>query len=40
MSTAPVKRRFTVEEYLVLEEDSETNHEYYNGEIDSAPFLL
>jgi Uma2 family endonuclease len=33
MSTAPVNRRFTVEEYLVLEEDSETKHEYYKGEI-------
>lgn len=32
MSTAAV-RRYTVEEYLVLERDSETKHEFYDGEI-------
>jgi Uma2 family endonuclease len=33
MSTAPSKRRFTIAEYLALEEDSPTKHEYYQGEI-------
>jgi Uma2 family endonuclease len=32
MSTLP-KRRYTIEEYLGLERDSETKHEYYAGEI-------
>ena len=32
MSTAAV-RRYTVEEYLALERDSETKHEFYDGEI-------
>jgi len=32
MSTARL-RRYTVEEYLALERDSETKHEFYNGEI-------
>ena len=33
MSTAPSQRRFTIAEYLALEEDSETKHEFYQGEI-------
>jgi Uma2 family endonuclease len=32
MSTAPL-RRFAVEEYLALERDSDTKHEYYDGQI-------
>jgi Uma2 family endonuclease len=32
MSTAAV-RRYTVEEYLALERDSETKHEFYDGEM-------
>lgn len=33
MSTAPTKRRFTIAEYLALEEDSPIKHEFYQGEI-------
>ena len=33
MSTAPSKRRFTVSEYLTFEQDSQTKHEFYQGEI-------
>jgi len=33
MSTAPSQRRFTIAEYLALEADSETKHEFYQGEI-------
>jgi Uma2 family endonuclease len=33
MSTAPSQRRFTIAEYLALEEDSLTKHEFYQGEI-------
>jgi len=33
MSTAPDSRRVSLEEYLVLENASETKHEYYRGEI-------
>jgi len=33
MSTAPDHRRISVEEYLALENPSETKHEYYRGEI-------
>ncbi|MBM81985.1 MAG: hypothetical protein CMJ78_15550 [Planctomycetaceae bacterium] len=32
MSTAP-KRRFSLEEYLALEDQSETKNEFYNAEI-------
>ena len=33
MATAPTKRRFTISEYLAFEEDSQTKHELYQGEI-------
>jgi Uma2 family endonuclease len=33
MSTAPAQRRFSVAEYLALEGDSSTKHEFYDGEI-------
>lgn len=33
MSTAPSQRRFTIAEYLALEEDSLEKHEFYQGEI-------
>ena len=33
MSTAPAHRRFTVAEYLAIEGDSTTKHEFYQGEI-------
>lgn len=33
MSTAPNQRRFTIAEYLALEEDSLTKHEFHQGEI-------
>ena len=33
MSTAPSKRRFTIAEYLAVEEDSLDKHEFYRGEI-------
>ncbi len=33
MSSAATKKRFTPQEYLVLERKSETRNEYYNGEI-------
>ncbi len=33
MSTAPDHRRISLEEYLALENPSETKHEYYRGEI-------
>lgn len=33
MSTIAEKRRYTVAEYLALEQDSPTKHEYYRGEI-------
>jgi Uma2 family endonuclease len=33
MSTAPVKRPFTAAEYIALEADSLTKHEFYRGEI-------
>jgi Uma2 family endonuclease len=33
MSTAASQRRFTIAEYLALEEDSLTKHEFYQGEI-------
>jgi len=33
MSTAPSKRHFTIAEYLAIEQDSPTKHEYYRGEI-------
>jgi len=35
MSTVPSKRQFTVQEYLALEQDSLTKHEFYRGEIFS-----
>ena len=33
MSSAPNKRRFTLVEYVALETDSPTKHEFYQGEI-------
>jgi Uma2 family endonuclease len=33
MSIAPSKRGFTISEYLAFEEDSQTKHEFYQGEI-------
>ncbi len=37
MSSAATKKRFTPQEYLVLERKSETRNEYYNGEIFAMP---
>lgn len=33
MSAVPAPKFMSIEEYLLMEEDSETKHEYYNGEI-------
>jgi Uma2 family endonuclease len=33
MSAVPKKRRFTIQEYLALEDDSLTKHEFYHGEL-------
>lgn len=33
MSAAPIHRRYSVEEYLALEQDSRSKHEFYDGEI-------
>jgi Uma2 family endonuclease len=33
MSTAPAHRRFTIADYLVIENDSTTKHEFYDGQI-------
>ena len=33
MNTQPSQRRYTVEEYFALEEQSDIRHEYYHGEV-------
>lgn len=33
MSAVPAPKYMSIEEYLLIEEDSETKHEYYHGEV-------
>ena len=33
MSTAPIQRQFTVAEYVAMEQDSASKHEFYRGEV-------